>query len=246
MKKCDFKKLALMGIAGGIVVLSGNADAAIIQNNNFEHHLAQASCGNKCGQLADNQNYGGGYYYAPSGSCGANQGQAYYPQQSSCAGITAYDPHQSQYNDQQWGSGQWNTKGNAQQYGNGTQQWGQGQQPNQSRNAQGYWGTSQQYTDSNTGNLTESDLQAQLNSQGRALYQSLSPEGKALALKLANQDCKGRNECRGYNSCRNTEHSCQGQGSCAGTSAGPFADKNAAVKVAAMKMAEKRARMNYN
>lgn len=89
--------------------------------------------------------------------------------------------------------------------------------------------------------MTESDLLSQLNPQGKATYQGLDPAGKALALKLANQDCKGQNECKGLNSCKTSEHSCAGKGSCAGTSAAPFKDKNLAVKVAAMKMAEKRA-----
>jgi hypothetical protein len=72
----------------------------------------------------------------------------------------------------------------------------------------------------------------------------LSPEGKALALKLANQSCKGKNSCKGLNSCKTEEHSCAGRGSCAGTAAAPFKDKNQAVKIAAQKMAEKRASLN--
>lgn len=89
--------------------------------------------------------------------------------------------------------------------------------------------------------LSESDLTSQLNAQGKATYQGLDATGKALALKLANQDCKGRNECKGLNSCKTSEHTCAGKGSCAGTSEAPFKDKNLAVKVAGMKMAEKRA-----
>lgn len=88
--------------------------------------------------------------------------------------------------------------------------------------------------------MTESDLMSQLNAQGKATYQGLDAAGKAMALKLANQDCKGQNECKGMNSCKADDHACAGKGSCAGTSKGPFKDKNLAVKVAAMKMAEKR------
>jgi hypothetical protein len=87
-------------------------------------------------------------------------------------------------------------------------------------------------------------LMSQLNSQGRALFQSLSPEGKALALRLASQTCKGQNECKGLNSCKGGDNSCAGEGSCAGTSPSAFTDKNQAVKVAAKKMAEKRARIH--
>lgn len=92
--------------------------------------------------------------------------------------------------------------------------------------------------------MTEADLMKQLNSEGKKTYQSLDPEGKALALKLANQSCKGQNDCKGLNSCKSKDNSCAGLGGCKGTSPGPFTDKNDAVKVAAMKMKEKRAQLN--
>lgn len=95
-----------------------------------------------------------------------------------------------------------------------------------------------------TAPLTESDLlspKSPLNEQSKMLYRGLDQEGKTLALKLINQSCKGQNECKGLNSCKTKDHSCAGRGSCAGTSAGPFQDKNQAVKIAAMRMAEKRA-----
>lgn len=88
--------------------------------------------------------------------------------------------------------------------------------------------------------MTDSELMMQLDAQGKATFQSLTPEGKALALKLANHDCKGKNDCKGLNSCKTADNSCAGKGGCKGTSPGPFKDKNMAVKVASMKMAEKR------
>lgn len=91
--------------------------------------------------------------------------------------------------------------------------------------------------------MTEQDLLSQLNSEGKSTYQSLDQEGKALALKLANQSCKGQNGCKGLNSCKSKENACAGQSGCKGTSKGPFMDKNAAVKVAAKHMAEKRSMM---
>ncbi|MEI8365724.1 MAG: hypothetical protein WCF65_04815 [Parachlamydiaceae bacterium] len=90
--------------------------------------------------------------------------------------------------------------------------------------------------------MSESDLMPQLNAQGKAAYQNLDASGKALALKMANQSCKGQNECKGLNSCKTTDHACAGKGQCAGTAEKPFKDKNLAVKVAGMKMAEKRAK----
>ncbi|HEV8051711.1 MAG TPA: hypothetical protein VGP47_04385, partial [Parachlamydiaceae bacterium] len=89
--------------------------------------------------------------------------------------------------------------------------------------------------------LTESELLSQLNEQSKAAYKGLDAAGKALALKMANQSCEGKNECKGLNSCKNNEHACAGKGSCAGTAKSNFKDKNLAVKVAALKMAEKRA-----
>lgn len=92
--------------------------------------------------------------------------------------------------------------------------------------------------------ISESELKAQLNDQGKSQFNSLDAEGKALALRLANQSCKGENECKGLNSCKGNGHDCAGKGSCKGTSPGPIKDKNVAVKLAAAKMAEKRAKMN--
>lgn len=57
--------------------------------------------------------------------------------------------------------------------------------------------------------LSETDLQKTLNTDTQKLYESLSPEGKVLALKLANQKDK------------------------------PFTDKNEAVRAAAKALAEK-------
>jgi hypothetical protein len=92
--------------------------------------------------------------------------------------------------------------------------------------------------------LSERDFLSQLNSEGKSTYQSLNKEGKELALKLASQSCKGQNACKGLNSCKTKDNACAGKGGCQGTSKGPFTDKNAAVKVAAKHMAEKRSVIN--
>jgi hypothetical protein len=93
------------------------------------------------------------------------------------------------------------------------------------------------------GTMSEDDLMSQINSSSKAMYQSMNKEGKDLALKLANQSCKGKNDCKGLNSCKTEDNACAGQGGCRGTSKGPFTDKNVAVKVAAKHMAEKRSMM---
>lgn len=91
--------------------------------------------------------------------------------------------------------------------------------------------------------MTEQELLSKLNTEGKATYQNLSKEGRAMALQLANQSCKGQNGCKGMNSCKTKENACAGKGGCKGTSKGAFDDKNTAVKVAAEKMAQKRSTM---
>lgn len=92
--------------------------------------------------------------------------------------------------------------------------------------------------------MTDDQLRSQLNEQGKQTFDSLNSEGKKMAIKLASRTCKGTNDCKGQNSCKTDEHSCAGKGSCAGTSACAFKDKNAAVKVAAQKQADKRNQTN--
>lgn len=96
-------------------------------------------------------------------------------------------------------------------------------------------------TDAYATKMTEADLTKKLSDEGKKTFNSLDAEGKALALKLANQSCKGQNDCKGLNSCKTEKNTCAGQGGCKGTSPGPFVDKDTAVKVAAKKMADKRA-----
>lgn len=88
--------------------------------------------------------------------------------------------------------------------------------------------------------LNEADLLSKLNAHGKETYETLSPEGKKLALQLSNGDCKGKNECKGLNSCKTDKHTCAGLGGCKSQGSANFQDKNLAVKVAGAKMAEKR------
>jgi hypothetical protein len=102
--------------------------------------------------------------------------------------------------------------------------------------------------DPNKGNLgyhllTEDELLLELNDESTKIYNKLTPEGKALARLVASQRCNGSNECKGLNACQTDQNDCAGKGSCKGKSKCAFSDKNLAVKVAAKKMAEKRARL---
>jgi hypothetical protein len=88
--------------------------------------------------------------------------------------------------------------------------------------------------------MTEEELIGNLNAPTKKIYDSLSPEGKKLALEVASQRCNGTNSCRGLNACRTTKNDCAGKGSCRGQTKCAIADKNLAVKLVAKKMAEKR------
>ncbi len=111
--------------------------------------------------------------------------------------------------------------------------------------SRGFVAEADTYTSDNAGTLmTEDQLKSQLNDQGKKMYSSMSPEGKALAVKLASRSCKGTNDCKGQNSCKSDANSCAGKGNCAGTSQCSFKDKNMAVKVAAQQQADKRMQTN--
>lgn len=88
--------------------------------------------------------------------------------------------------------------------------------------------------------MTEDALLLEVNQEGGDLYNSLSPEGKKLAIKLAARACNGGNDCKGQNACRSEQNACMGQGSCKGQTICSFSDKNQAVKTAAKLMEEKR------
>jgi hypothetical protein len=100
--------------------------------------------------------------------------------------------------------------------------------------------------DPNAGNLayhlmTEDELLLELTDDGVKLYNSLTPEGKALARKVASTSCNGTNECAGLNACKTDKNECAGQGKCKGQGKCNINDKNLAVRLVAKKMADKRA-----
>lgn len=88
---------------------------------------------------------------------------------------------------------------------------------------------------------TEDELLLELNDEGAKLFNSLSPEGKKLALEVASSRCNGTNSCKGLNACQTANNSCAGQGSCKGTGKCAMADKNLAVKLVHNKLAKERA-----
>lgn len=79
-------------------------------------------------------------------------------------------------------------------------------------------------------------LFSQLDAEHQAMFNAMSCEGKNLAMKMANQSCKGKNSCKGMNSCKTAKNSCAGQGACKGVTPGPFTDKNEAIEMANKRM----------
>ena len=222
MKKRDLKKLALLGLTGGIML--GSQSVVANEAESSGTLIAHSGCGaNSC----NNQPSGpkAGRNSRTSNGCAA-------PSQRTTNGCAA--PNQKTTN-----------SCNAQNR-EASNSCGSPSGPNNScnsyfRNARNGGEIAQADEKvSNPGKLTESDLLDQLNDQAKQQYLGMSPEGKALALKLANQNCKGQNDCKGLNSCKSAENSCAGKGACKGKSQCAFKDKNLAVKVAAKKMADKR------
>lgn len=89
--------------------------------------------------------------------------------------------------------------------------------------------------------MTEDELLLELNDDGAKQYNTLSPEGKALAREVASQRCQATNACAGLNACESEKNKCAGLGSCKGTGKCGIGDKNLAVRIVAEKMAKKRA-----
>jgi len=88
--------------------------------------------------------------------------------------------------------------------------------------------------------MNKDDIMLELNQAGADLFNSLSPEGQELALKIASRSCNGENDCRGQNACQTTKNSCMGKGKCKGTTVCAISDKNLAIKLANDLMTEKR------
>jgi hypothetical protein len=91
--------------------------------------------------------------------------------------------------------------------------------------------------------MSESELMEKLDANHKAMYKEMTPEGKKMALKLANQSCAGTNECKGLNACKTDNNACAGKGGCKGQSKCSFKDKNKAVDTANQHMQQKRTEM---
>lgn len=104
-------------------------------------------------------------------------------------------------------------------------------------------------SDANDGNMnyhlmTEDELLLELTPEGIAMYKSLTPAGKKLAIETASMQCNNTNPCRGLNSCKSDKNACAGKGACKQQGICAISDKNLAVKLVHDKMAGKRANAN--
>lgn len=262
LKKQDFRRLAWKGVAAGVMLASQASAHQIADANSYANMLA-AGCGasrqgcnaqsynrapqSGCGNVA--------YNPAPTSGCNANSSgngyTSYNMPSQGCGAAAGAPPKKYYYTDNQgkWQAGNppaeyTNVPANPEQdhpvNNNGQQSSQWNQRPQQANSNQSGYFADASTSSQPSQQFTEQTLPSKLNPAARAAFERMSPEGKTMALKLANQSCKGQNDCKGLNSCRTDKNSCAGMGSCKGTSKGPFDDKNTAVTVAAKAMAEKR------
>lgn len=224
MKKGDLKKLALLGITGG-VLMSGQsfAGSAEAQSGSQGDRYIGHSCGGGRGYNSGYQRYN------------STRNNDYNNTKVSESNSNWNENARANENSSNWNQ---NTRQSENRY----------YTPDSSYEVEinEFTGRPVPKPVENYKELSEQELWVQLNDETRAVYESLDAEGRALALELANQSCKNLNDCKGRNSCRTDENSCAGQGGCQGQSKGPFEDKNQAVHVAAKRMAEKRADLNQD
>jgi hypothetical protein len=239
MNKKDLKKLALMGITGGVMMAAHtpvNAHEGLT-NISTDNHLA-AGCGGrgKCSAVTA--------YNGSGHSCSASQDptsyESYPQSQHGCSGQPTYNQNQSGCHSNGCNgrnqSNQWNNNNNS------NSQWS-----NNNNNGQRYYpgyfadNDGQATKDTDSKPLTEADFKAKLSPQARADFDKLSPDAKANAVKMASHDCSGKNDCKGQNACKTDKNSCAGQGGCSGQSKCAVTPEQA-VKISSMK--DKRTSLN--
>lgn len=257
MKKNDLKKLALMGITGGVMMASHSPVNALEGLTNVPtSNILAAKCGSKgscggstayngaghsCGGSNAGHSCGGSTAYNGGHSCSSYQdpttyySQDSYPQsQSGCSNTRPYMQNQSSCSGSSNRQSAYN-QGSCSNI-NQSNRWG-----GQSSNYFADNDDDDQATPDNSKPLSESEFKAKLSTQAKADYDKLSAEGKANALKLASHDCSGKNDCKGQNACKTDKNSCAGQGGCKGQSKCAMTPEQA-VKVSSMK--DKRTSLN--
>jgi hypothetical protein len=221
MKKRDLKKLALMGITGGIIAVSHPASAHEL--NSASGTMLAGGCGGGCNHTAYNERGSNQGYYSSY-----PQEDNYYPQgQSGCHGNRG----NSQYHSCS------SSPGNYQSHscGGASNSWGGYTADNDVRSS-----VSDEPVET-PNSMTESEFKAKLSPAARADFDKLSTNGKDKAMKMASHSCKGKNDCKGQNACKTDKNDCAGKGGCKGQSK-CAANPDQAVKAASMQ--DKRASLN--
>lgn len=224
MKQTDLKKLALMGITGGILIISSSGDAAESYGN------ASNSSQNNDGKNDDyiSQGYSNQGYF--NNREGRESSSNYYYQVPKKRKGRSQDQDTDQNYDQ---SGSQGRTQNSNQGGN-------------QDDGQKYQYRDRHYQDRNhvadndktvndkientldTEETPPDNIQdkpnveekfvSKLNPNEQSDYQELSAHGRLLARTMAAHECAGRNDCKGQNACKSDLNACAGRGSCKGKS----------------------------
>lgn len=236
MKKREFKKLALMGLTSGLLINASGAEATESSHESPQQSTLAKGCGGGgCGGTRQKSCGGGACGGGRQKSCGG--GSCGGALQRSCGGGSCGGaPKRSCGGGSCGGSRQKNCGSLA-----------EGDKPDSATMPYASPSKYDNYknVDPNDGNLnhrllTEQELKLELNQEGIRMYNSLSPEGKAMALKEASMSCNGTNDCKGLGACKTDKNNCAGQNDCKGQGKCAVADKNMAVKLVYKKMQEKR------
>jgi hypothetical protein len=80
-----------------------------------------------------------------------------------------------------------------------------------------------------------------LSGMARHAFKNMSNDNREMCMRIANQECKGKNECKGMGNCANPgDHACSGKNDCKGKGGCKAKEPNKAVHMVE-KMAQKRA-----
>jgi hypothetical protein len=211
-QKKDLAKIALSAL---LLASTASANATVFEQGSQEVLLLAKSCGANCAAVADNFKESQ-YPYNQNSPYQPNQTDIYRSNSANPYGSTSTNGNDSNYYNNPYGSSnnsssyspnastsdssvktEWDKSGNnnsagtVNTYQSTTRSASYGSSPSNStyKNDGDYsQKTTSTTTTSSQGTLTEAKLLALLTPQGRAIYLSLDPEGKAMAIQLASQD----------------------------------------------------------
>lgn len=244
MKKEEFAKLALMGLASGI--LSSNGIQALQDTQNNYNLIAKGcssiadKCGSKCNHVAGKC---GSKCNSVAGKCGSkcNSIAEKCSGKNGCNGVASGCSGKNGCSSAVAGgcSGKNGCSGIIAENEAPKSLTKPAPIPKDDYKKQG---TSLDPNEQNIGYhlMTEDELTLELNDEMLKVYQQMTPEAKALSRLVASARCNGTNECKGLNACKTDTNSCAGKGGCKGLGKCAISDKNLAVRLVAEKMKAKR------